>query len=61
MSPLKANKSPVPSEPLPGALTTRKGLCITCIDCALSISVHDLVTALIPFNSPAKTDRSSLS
>ena len=61
MSPLRASKSPVPSEPLPGALTTRNGLLVTLIARDLSASEHDLVTALTPFISPAKTDLSSLS
>ena len=61
MSPRRTSKSPVPSEPLPGALTTRKGLWTTCIALALSTSVHDLIIALTPLISPARTARSSRS
>jgi len=61
MSPRRTSRSPVPSEPLPGALTTRNGRCITCMAQARSISLQDLVTARTPFNSPASTARNSRS
>ena len=49
ISPLNARRSPVPSEPLPGALTTRNGRWQIFIACARSVSLQDLVIARTPF------------